>query len=55
MSVASAGFPYVHVGPLHVGIPIQPFGIIVAVRVLVGASLGPDAMYLGIASAPNET
>ncbi len=38
-SVASAGFPYIHLGALHVGIPIQPFGVIVAAGVLVGASL----------------
>ncbi len=37
--MASAGFPYVHVGALHVGVPIQPFGVIVATGVLVGSSL----------------
>lgn len=35
----SSGFPFIHVGTRHLGIPIQPFGVIVAIGVLVGASL----------------
>jgi phosphatidylglycerol:prolipoprotein diacylglycerol transferase len=36
--VAAAGLPYFHIGALDIGIPIQGFGMIVAVGVLVGAT-----------------
>src|ERR1044071_4059797 len=34
----ASGLPYVHVGALDIGIPIQWFGVIVAIGVLIGAT-----------------
>src|SRR3954468_16797075 len=39
LSSAAAGLPYLHLGSLDVGLPIQSFGVIVAVGVLIGAAL----------------
>jgi phosphatidylglycerol---prolipoprotein diacylglyceryl transferase len=35
---AATGLPYVHLGALDIGIPIQWFGVIVAIGVLIGAT-----------------
>src|SRR5690242_10879987 len=35
---ATSGLPYVHLGALDIGIPIQWFGVIVAIGVLIGAT-----------------
>src|SRR5712672_119733 len=37
-AAATAGLPYFHLGALDIGIPIQWFGMIVAVGVLLGAT-----------------
>jgi phosphatidylglycerol:prolipoprotein diacylglycerol transferase len=37
-TAATTGLPYFHLGELHIGIPIQWFGMIVAVGVLIGAT-----------------
>src|SRR5712672_674289 len=37
-AAATAGLPYFHLGALDIGIPIQWFGMIVAVGVMVGAT-----------------
>src|SRR5215470_17890595 len=37
-TTATFGLPYVHVGALDIGIPIQWFGVIVAIGVLIGAT-----------------
>ena len=37
-SSATSGLPYVHLGALDIGIPIQWFGVIVAIGVLIGAT-----------------
>ncbi|TMQ05293.1 MAG: hypothetical protein E6J90_49350, partial [Deltaproteobacteria bacterium] len=34
----AAGLPYFHLGALDLGIPIQAFGVIVALGVLIGAT-----------------
>src|SRR5437762_13746915 len=34
----ATGLPYFHLGALDLGIPIQAFGVIVAVGVLIGAT-----------------
>jgi len=36
-TAATTGLPYFHLGELHIGIPIQWFGMIVAAGVLIGA------------------
>src|SRR5262245_6166670 len=35
----TTGLPFLHLGALDVGLPIQSFGVIVAVGVLIGAAL----------------
>src|SRR5215475_16026285 len=36
--LAAAGLPYFHIGAIDIGVPIQGFGMIVAVGVLIGAT-----------------
>src|SRR6185369_3099053 len=38
ITAASSGLPYFHLGALDIGVPIQWFGMIVAVGVLIGAT-----------------
>ncbi|MFT3691776.1 MAG: prolipoprotein diacylglyceryl transferase [Kofleriaceae bacterium] len=35
----AASFPFIHMGSLDIGLPIQSFGVIVAIGVLIGAGL----------------
>src|SRR3954469_25118663 len=39
LSSAAIGLPYLHLGSLDLGLPIQSFGVIVAAGVLIGAAL----------------
>lgn len=39
MSALASALPFVHMGELPIGIPIQSFGLIVAIGVLIGAAL----------------
>ena len=39
VGAASVGLPFVHAPELNLGIPIQPFGVIVAAGVLIGAEI----------------
>src|SRR5215475_4560755 len=38
LAAAAAGLPYFHIGAIDIGVPIQGFGMIVAVGVLIGAT-----------------
>lgn len=39
MSALASALPFIHMGELPIGIPIQSFGLIVAIGVLIGAAL----------------